>query len=108
MSPPLAHGLQAADVDLAWFAAASTWESGHPKPNPKALDPIFAALPIPQKHAVYVGDWYPDVDTARGGGVRCLAVLSCGIPRHAFLREGIPEDHILTCLRDLPSLIQTP
>jgi phosphoglycolate phosphatase-like HAD superfamily hydrolase len=91
-----------------WFAAASTWEGGHPKPDPKALDPIFAALPVPREHAVYVGDWYPDIDTARGGGVRCIAVLSGGIPRHAFRREGIPEDHILARLQDLLSLVETP
>jgi phosphoglycolate phosphatase-like HAD superfamily hydrolase len=103
----LASRLRAAGVDLGWFVAASTWESGHPKPDPKALDPIFAALPVPREHAVYVGDWYPDVDTARGGGVRFIAVLSGGIPRHAFRREGIPEDHILTRLQDLPSLIET-
>jgi phosphoglycolate phosphatase-like HAD superfamily hydrolase len=106
--PTLASRLRSVGVDLAWFAAASTWESGHPKPNPQALDPIFAALPVPREHAVYVGDWYPDVATARGGGVRFIAVLSGGIPRHAFLREGIPEDHIIACLRDLLSLIETP
>jgi phosphoglycolate phosphatase-like HAD superfamily hydrolase len=66
------------------------------------------ALPVPRHHAVYVGDWYPDVDTARGGGVRFMAVLSGGIPRHTFLREGIPEDHILDRLHDLLRLVQTP
>jgi phosphoglycolate phosphatase-like HAD superfamily hydrolase len=101
----LAHRLQSAGVDPEWFVAASTWESGHPKPDPKALDPIFAALPVPRDHAVYVGDWYPDVETARGGGVRFIAVLSGGIPRHAFLREGVPEDHIIAGLQDLLSLV---
>jgi phosphoglycolate phosphatase-like HAD superfamily hydrolase len=104
--PTLSHRLQAAGIDPEWFAAASTWESGHPKPDPRALDPIFAALPVPREHAVYVGDWYPDVDTARGAGVRFIAVLSGGIPRHAFRREGIPADHIITRLRNLPNLIE--
>jgi phosphoglycolate phosphatase-like HAD superfamily hydrolase len=106
--PTLAFRLRSAGVDPGWFAAASTWESGHPKPDPKALDPIFAVLPVPREHAVYVGDWYPDVDAARGGGVRFIAVLSGGVPRHAFLREGIPEDHIIARLQHLPSLMQTP
>jgi phosphoglycolate phosphatase-like HAD superfamily hydrolase len=106
--PTLSHRLHAAGIDPEWFAAASTWEGGRPKPDPKALDPIFAALPVPREHAVYVGDWYPDVDTSRGGGVRFMAVLSGGIPRHAFLREGIPEDHILVRLHDLPGLMQPP
>jgi phosphoglycolate phosphatase-like HAD superfamily hydrolase len=104
----LAHRLRAAGVDPAWFAAASTWESVYPKPDPRALDPIFAAIPVPREHAVYVGDWYPDVETARGGGVRFLAVLSGGIPRHAFRREGIPEDHIIARLQDLLSLVEMP
>jgi len=90
------------------FAAASTWESGHPKPDPKALDPIFTGIPVPREHAVYVGDWYLDVDTARGAGVRFIAVHSGGIPRHAFLREGIPEDHIIARLQDLLRFVQTP
>ncbi len=104
----LTHRLRSAGVDPGWFTAASTWDSGYPKPDPRALDPIFAALPVPREHAVYVGDWYPDVETARGGGVRFIAVLSGGIPRHAFLREGIPEDHIIARLRDLLSMVQTP
>jgi hypothetical protein len=92
--------------EWGWYAAASTWESGHPKPDPKVLDSIFTAIPAPKEHAVYVGDWYPDVETARGGGVRFIAVLSDGIPRHAFRREGIPEDHILARLHDLLRLVQ--
>jgi len=102
----LDYRLHSAGIDPGWFAAASTWESGHPKPDPKALDPIFTAIPVRRDHAVYVGDWYPDVDTARGGGVRFIAVLSGGIPRPAFLQEGIPEDHILARLQDLLGLVQ--
>jgi phosphoglycolate phosphatase-like HAD superfamily hydrolase len=97
----LTYRLRSAGIHPEWFAAMSTWESGHPKPDPKALDPIFAALPVRREHAVYVGDWYPDVEAARGGGVRLIAVLSGGIPRHAFLREGVPEGHIMVRLEDL-------
>jgi len=78
---------------------------GPSKPDPKALGPLFTAIPMPREHAVYVGDWDLDVDTARGGGAPSIAVLSGGIPRHTLLRKGIPEDHILARLRDLPSLI---
>jgi phosphoglycolate phosphatase-like HAD superfamily hydrolase len=42
----LAHRLHAAGIEPRWFAAASPWESGHPKPDPKALDLVFAALPV--------------------------------------------------------------
>jgi phosphoglycolate phosphatase-like HAD superfamily hydrolase len=82
--------------------------AGTPSWTPKALDPLFRAIPVRREHAVYVGDWYPDVDTARAGEVRVIAVLSGGIPRHAFRREGIPEDHILARLQDLLRLVDTP
>jgi FMN phosphatase YigB (HAD superfamily) len=54
--PTLGDRLRAADIDPGWFAAASTGESGHLKPAPKALDPIFMAIAVPREHAVYVGD----------------------------------------------------
>ena len=38
--------------------------------------------------------------------MRFIAALSGGIPRHAFLLEGIPEDHILMHLQDLLGLVQ--
>jgi hypothetical protein len=37
-----------------------------------------------------------------------MAVLSGGLPRHAFLREGVAEDHTLARLQDLLRLVQTP
>jgi phosphoglycolate phosphatase-like HAD superfamily hydrolase len=88
--PMLTHRRQAAGVDPRWCAAASTWESGHPKRDPKALHPIFLAIPVPRQHEVYVGDWYLDVDTARGGRVRCITVLSGGIPATCLPTEGHP------------------
>jgi phosphoglycolate phosphatase-like HAD superfamily hydrolase len=104
--PMLASRFRSAHVDLPWFAVASTRESGQPKPDPRALDSIFTAIPVPREQTVYVGDWYPDVDTARGGWVRCIAALSGGLPRHAFLREGVPEAYSLARPQDLPGLMQ--
>ncbi len=101
----LTHRLKAAGINPGWFATASTWESIHPKPDPRALDPIFGSMTVPRSHSVYVGDWYPDLEVARGAGVRFIAVLSGGIPRHAFIREGVPGDHIIERLADLPKLI---
>lgn len=102
----LKHRFEAAGIDLEWFAAISTWDDGHPKPDPRALDPIFAKVRVKRKHTVYVGDWYPDLEAARGAGVRFVAVLSGGIPRWAFLREGVPNSHILNRLADLPKIIE--
>lgn len=97
--------LHLAGIELDWFCAMSTWESPHRKPDPRAFDPIFEAVYVPREHAVYVGDWYPDLQAARGADVPFIAVLSGGIPRHTFLREGVPDDHIIERLADLPKLI---
>jgi len=101
----LEHRFEQVKVDMSWFSALSTWEHKYPKPDPRALDPIFEKIPVNRDSAVYVGDWYPDLETARGANVRFVAVLSGGIPKHAFIREGVKEDHILEKLSDLPELI---
>ncbi|RJQ35955.1 HAD family hydrolase [Candidatus Parcubacteria bacterium] len=98
--------LRLAGMELSWFSAMSTWEAPHPKPDPRALDPIFERVPAARRHAVYLGDWYPDLQVARGAAVRFVAVLSGGIPSHVFLREGVPSDHILPKFPDLIGLIE--
>lgn len=104
--PTLEHQLLSVGVDLTWFTVFSTWECGTPKPDPRALDPIFEAVTVLRHHAVYVGDWYPDLEAARGAGVPFVAVLSGGIPRREFIKKGVSEDHILDRLADLPKLIE--
>lgn len=99
------HQLSAAGISPAMFASIVTWESRHRKPDPRAFDEIFSAVVVPRQHSAYAGDWYPDLEMARGAGVPFIAVLSGGVPRHAFLREGVAEDHILERLADLPKLI---
>lgn len=101
----LCNQLSAAGIDRDWFVVVSTSETPHRKPDRRALDPIFDVVRVPRSYAVYIGDWYPDLEVANGAGVRFVAVLSGGIPRHAFLREGVPEDHIIERLVDLPKLI---
>lgn len=101
----LFHRFYSAGVNMLSFAAWSTFESGHPKPDPRALDPIFHKLEVPREEAVYVGDWFPDLDAARGAGVRFIAVLSGGVPHHAFIREGVPDSHIIERLAYLPQLL---
>lgn len=103
--PVLKRRMEAVGLPLSTFAALSTWESGTPKPDPRALDPIFAAIPVKREDAVFAGDWYPDLKTARGGGVRFVAVLSGGIPKSAFLEEGVPENHIISRLSDIRYLV---
>jgi phosphoglycolate phosphatase-like HAD superfamily hydrolase len=96
-----------AGIALEWFAYAVTGEAPYLKPDPRTFDALFAALGVPRDQAVYVGDWYPDWEAARGAGVPFLAVLSGGVTRDAFRREGVPEDHIIERLSDLPNLIMS-
>lgn len=101
----LIERLLAADFNPMWFAAISTLDCGFAKPDPRMFEPIFQAVPVPKREAVYVGDWYADFEAARAANIEFIAVLSGGIPRHAFLREGVPEDHIIERVSDLQYLM---
>ncbi len=104
-TPTLKRILEHVGVNLSMFAATSTWETEFRKPDPRCLDPMFRTIGVSREHAIYIGDWYPDMVVARGAGVRFLPVLSGGIPRQVFLEEGVPDDHIIGSLADLPKLI---
>lgn len=98
--------LKMAELDVSSFDSVVTRErAGCDKPDPRIIDPIFSDVPVPKAKSVYVGDWYADIELCRAARVPFLAVLSGGIPRHAFIREGVPEDHIIGSLADLPKLI---
>lgn len=101
----LSYRMYSIGLDMSLFRVLSTADSIYSKPHPKTLDLVFEKVSIPREHAVYVGDWYPDLAVARAGQVRFLAVLSGGIPRGAFLREGVPSDHILETFSNIRSLI---
>src|SRR3989338_4539182 len=75
------------------------------KPDPAILRPIFEAIPVPLEEACYIGDWYADIEVAHAAKIRFIAVLSGEVPRHAFLKEGVPDDHIIPKLSDLKALV---
>src|SRR3989344_940526 len=75
------------------------------KPDPAILRPIFEAIPVSLEEACYVGDWYADIEVAHAAKIRFIAVLSGEVPRHAFLKEGVPDDHIISKLSDLKALV---
>lgn len=102
----LEHRLAFAGIDPNWFSAMSIWEDGFRKPDPRALRSIFQNVPVKKERAVYVGDWFPDVELAERAGIEFIAVLSGGIPKEAFLKKGVPADHILGKLSELPKLIE--
>lgn len=93
--------LATAGIDPAWFAAVVTRDNVYFKPHPQTFDPIFEAVRISRNRALYVGDLQIDWDMARGAGVRFFAVLSGGVPREAFVDEGVPDTHIFSRLSDI-------
>jgi hypothetical protein len=88
--PILAPRFCSSQVDLPWFTAASTRGSGQPKLDPRALHSIFTAIPARGSTRSTSGVGALMSTPARGGWGRCIAVLSSGLPRHAFLRKGRP------------------
>ncbi|MDP3770390.1 MAG: HAD hydrolase-like protein [bacterium] len=90
--------LEDAGIDASWFAAITTKDDKYFKPHPKTFDPIFERIAVPRHNAIYIGDLQIDWDTARRTGVTFVAVLSGGVPRHAFVAEGVPDTHILPVL----------
>lgn len=104
--PDLKHHLQFAGFKLEWFSFISSWETGHPKPDPRALTIITDALNIPKEKSLFVGDWFPDWECAKSAGIPFCAVLSGGIPKHVFMREGIQENHIFERLFNIVEIIK--
>lgn len=98
--------LEHAGFKMNWFSFISSWESSHPKPDPRALTIITNALNIQKENSLFVGDWYPDWECSKAAEIPFIAVLSGGIPKHAFVREGIPENHILNTLSDIIKIIE--
>ena len=97
--------LETANIDPAWFAAIVTKDNRYFKPHPRTFDPIFDAVPISRDHAWYVGDLQIDWEMACNAGVRFIAVLTGGVPRSAFLNEGVAAAHILPRLHDALGII---
>lgn len=102
----LEYRLASVGIDPNWFSAMSIWEDDFRKPDPRALEPIFRNVPVKKERAVYVGDWFPDLELAERAGIEFIAVLSGGIPKEAFLKKGVPADHVLVSLSELPKLIE--
>ncbi len=92
--------------NMRWFSYISSWETGHPKPDPRALTIITDFLNIPKENSLFVGDWYPDLECAQRAEFPFVAVLSGVNPEHAFLREGVQKDHIIDCLFNITEIIK--
>ncbi len=84
--------------------------NGHKKPEPEIMDPVFAryeASDINRHQITLVGDTVEDDwKLAQATGIEFYAVLCGGMDtREKFLAAGVPEEHILDSVADLPRVL---
>lgn len=91
-------------MDSKWFQVISTPDSaGVGKPHPFALQYILNTAGVSTKQALFVGDWAPDMETAKAaGGVHFIAVTSGSWGKKAFVKAGVPKERIF---KDLFSFV---
>ncbi|GGS43117.1 HAD family hydrolase [Streptomyces griseoviridis] len=75
-----------ADDAITATAGADDVESGKPAPEP--VQRALELAGVPAERAVFVGDTVWDMTAARRAGVRCVGVLSGGIPRADLVEAG--------------------
>ncbi len=84
--------------------------SPYTKPHPKSIDPIFnlyGKVGIGPEQIIFIGDTVAgDWKIAQAVGIEFFAVLSGGMDtREKFLAAGIPDDHIIDSVADLPKIL---
>jgi len=93
-------------LDIKLFSAFGTCDSGYHKPQPEILEMVLDRFSVRRNNIVYVGDNYADIEVTAKVGIPFLAVTSGGLPRSAFIREGVADDHILERLSDIQKIIE--
>ncbi|MYR64099.1 HAD-IA family hydrolase, partial [Streptomyces sp. SID625] len=94
-----------ADDAIAGIASADDVSAGKPAPEP--VEHALELAGAPAERAVFVGDTVWDMRAGRRAGVRCVGVLSGGIPRADLQEAGadtVYDDpaHLLASLADSP------
>lgn len=84
--------------------------SPYKKPDPRSIEPIFdkyLKFGIDPKQVIFVGDTIEgDWKLAQNVGLEFYAVTSGGIDdRDKFISAGVPEDHIIDSVADLPRIL---
>ncbi len=101
----LDHRLKTARIDPSWFSGMNTWEC-YRKPDLRALISLCDDAGVESSAAIYVGDEYTDIETAKRAGVAFLGALSGRVPKESFLSSGVPKAHIISSIADLPNLLK--
>ncbi|MFH8218046.1 HAD family hydrolase [Streptomyces sp. NPDC018057] len=105
--PELGALRRAIDADDAITGTASADDVSAGKPAPEPVEHALELAGVPAGRAVFVGDTVWDMRAGRRAGVRCVGVLSGGIPRADLLEAGadtVYDDpaHLLASLADSP------
>lgn len=84
--------------------------NGHKKPEPEMMDSIFKQYEsdqISRENIILVGDTIEgDWKLAQATDIEFFAVLSGGMDtREKFLAAGVPENHIINSVADLPRIL---
>ncbi|GAA3836102.1 HAD family hydrolase [Streptomyces phyllanthi] len=98
---------RAIDADDAITATASADDVNAGKPSPQPVEHALDLAGVPAERAVFVGDTVWDMRAGTRAGVRCVGVLSGGIPRadlEASGAEAVYRDpaHLLASLEESP------
>jgi HAD superfamily hydrolase (TIGR01509 family) len=98
---------RAIDADEAIEATASADDVEEGKPAPEPVEQALELAGVPAERAVFVGDTVWDMRAGSRAGVRCVGVLSGGIPRADLEEAGaqaVYDDpaHLLASLADSP------
>ncbi|MFC4332793.1 HAD family hydrolase [Streptomyces andamanensis] len=105
--PELGALRRAIDADDAIAGTASADDVSAGKPAPEPVEHALELAGVPAGRAVFVGDTVWDMRAGRRAGVRCVGVLSGGIPRADLQEAGadtVYDDpaHLLASLADSP------
>jgi len=95
-------------MDLFRFIQSAS-DTEHHKPDPRVFAKLIKFLAsdgIPKEDILYVGDHMVDLEASVGAGLKFVGVLSGGLTsRDEFLRAGVPPEHILESIRDVPEFL---
>ncbi|MEU5635419.1 HAD family hydrolase [Streptomyces rishiriensis] len=86
--PELSALRSAIDADDVIAATASADDVEEGKPAPEPVQHALELAGAPAERAVFVGDTVWDMQAGRRAGVRCVGVLSGGIPRADLVAAG--------------------
>ena len=100
----LSRKLSQAGIREEWFCVTSI-PGKYSKPDPRVIYAILEKTGVQKENAVFIGDWFPDINAARNADVLFIGT-TCGVlSKEAFLRHGVPEENIVESLPNLYFLI---